>query len=255
MTNSLPCRRFSRPRASSNGRGKRRFFHGLPLLRHATDIIIRKGSMASRAPVRAVRPSSVLPPSQAADRTPPVTRARVDKNKIQIEASDEDGGSGVLKTLYSTDGVHIGDYTGDAIVLPRDARVLIARSVDRAGNIEYPGLALPVLGVDGGPVQLTVQAARRGQGSASLAVVNRDPTGLSGPLSWQATTDATWLTLIHNDQRGRMVAGEVPGKLGLLAEVEATQTDPLRTTVRVRANRDDALFSEQMIDVEVRFRK
>jgi hypothetical protein len=61
---SPPCHRFSRPRASSNGRNTRKIFHALPFLRHGTDIIIRKillrGTGVSHARLRSLRLDELL---------------------------------------------------------------------------------------------------------------------------------------------------------------------------------------------------
>ncbi|MFN8473425.1 MAG: carboxypeptidase regulatory-like domain-containing protein [Anaerolineae bacterium] len=117
------------------------FTGGLDSLR----LVDRPGS---GTPDVTLAPTLVLDPQQSQDYSLPTTTINVQGTRtsqgyytgnVSVTLSATDSGTGVLKTEYSLDGGQTWQtYSGPVRVVAERARVFTARSVDRAGNQEYP---------------------------------------------------------------------------------------------------------------------
>jgi hypothetical protein len=97
---------------------------------------------------RTVQHTSVLEGAQLNDYASPVTRISVEGNQdvagyytgnVTISLHPSDTGTGVLRTEYSVDGGGSWQlYSAALTMIAEDAPTFYARSVDRAGNWEYP---------------------------------------------------------------------------------------------------------------------
>jgi hypothetical protein len=93
-------------------------------------------------------PTSVLDQTQSQDYTPPVTTIQISGTKnvmgfyngpVTATLSATDAGTGVLKTEYSLDdGITWQTYTAPVHFIAEQVTTFYARSVDNAGNQEYP---------------------------------------------------------------------------------------------------------------------
>ncbi len=109
---------------------------GLAALRLAVDVD-QQGKGRLTEP-----PASVLDAAAGADLTLPVTRVQVDHDaagRAVVTLSAADAGAGVLKTEYSLDGGQSWTlYRAPLTLDPAQTPTLAARSIDRAGNREFP---------------------------------------------------------------------------------------------------------------------
>jgi hypothetical protein len=96
-------------------------------------------------PVQRVSAPALLTGSASEDRTPPQAKIALNlaTRQVTITASDEPGGSGVNRILYSLSGQE--DYVeyGGSFVLPAGANHVYAVAVDRAGNFTVPAARAP----------------------------------------------------------------------------------------------------------------
>ncbi|MBL8055429.1 MAG: hypothetical protein JNK29_01960, partial [Anaerolineales bacterium] len=106
---------------------------------------------AQGAPAAALPPTSLLDQPQAQDYTPPLTTMAVQGTQtafaaytgpVTVTLSVADSGVGVLATDYSLDaGQTWQAYTAPLVVVAEQVPVVWARSMDLAGNQEYPGVS------------------------------------------------------------------------------------------------------------------
>ena len=91
-----------------------------------------------------VEQTSVLDQTQSQDYTPPVTTVQVSGTSnavgyFTVTVSSSDKGTGVLKTEFSLDNAKTWrTYSGPILITPEQVPVFLARSMDKAGNREYP---------------------------------------------------------------------------------------------------------------------
>jgi hypothetical protein len=94
-------------------------------------------------------PTSVLDQTQSQDYSLPATVIQVNGSKtslgfytgpVTVTLSASDTGTGVLKTEYSLDGIAWQTYSAPFVVTAEEIAILFARSVDIAGNQEYPSI-------------------------------------------------------------------------------------------------------------------
>jgi hypothetical protein len=188
-------------------------------------------------------PVAILDPAASQDETPPTTSIAVRGNEAVVSASDNPGGSGILRTLYTTDLRTFSVYS-EPFPIPPDARLVMAFSTDRNGNQEYPGAVLPVLGLS---QKQFVFRARVGDTSIvpqQLRIVNLDPVPLTGSLEWTISTDIPWLTI-------EPTKGITPGVVSLSPNIVDLQAGTYTGTFIVTSPTPEVIFAEQAVSVEL----
>src|SRR2546423_1733992 len=93
-----------------------------------------------------IPPTAILNPRESQDTLPPRTTISLKGEQVIVSATDNPDGSGVLQTYYTTDAQTFSVY-GAPFLPPAEAKIVMAFSIDRNGNREYPGAVLPVLGL------------------------------------------------------------------------------------------------------------
>jgi len=183
---------------------------------------------------------AVLDAITASDRVAPTTTASVDNGTVFVAAIDE-GGSGLARTWVST-GAGFSDYT-DPFPLPKDAKFLMAFSIDRNGNTESPGTVIPALGLGKSSIRFTVTTGQT-VGPKSVKVLNLDPMGITGSIGWTASEDVPWLTVSP-------AAGETPGSIALTVNAAGLAAGTYTGTVVVKATTSGVLFPVRRLKVRV----
>ena len=132
------------------------FFQGIPMIEGAIARLVYDTTEPSTVPVLTVDREgngeseriqpTILSPQASDDTVPPTTQIHINDNVVIVSATDNPGGAGVLRTYYTTDGVTRTVYI-EPFPVPPDAKILMAYSEDRAGNLEYPGAVWPVFGL------------------------------------------------------------------------------------------------------------
>src|SRR5690606_25651374 len=117
------------------------------------------------------------------DTTAPVTAATTDPEEpaggtfigpvsVTLEATDEDGGSGVDRTEYQLDDdADWTAYTGPITVTGDGQHELRYRSVDKAGNVEETKTLTLTISASAPQVDLTVSASSRCIGTSAYVAV------------------------------------------------------------------------------------
>jgi len=135
------------------------FFQGIPMTERSHARLVYNTADQSAIPVlvldregngeiEQIQPT-ILSPQASNDFVPPTTQIDINDNVLTLSATDNPGGAGVWRTYYTTDGTTRAVYT-EPFRLPPDAKIVMAYSEDRAGNLEYPGAVWPVLGCEHG---------------------------------------------------------------------------------------------------------
>ncbi|MDQ3583434.1 MAG: hypothetical protein M3495_18295 [Pseudomonadota bacterium] len=180
------------------------FFQGVPLTERSQVQLVYDTADRSTMPMLAldrdgngeieqIQPT-ILSPQASNDIAPPTTQIEINDNVVTVSAIDNPGGAGVLRTYYTTDGITRSIYT-EPFALPPDAKIVMAYSEDRAGNLEYPGAVRPVLGLSETHVVMKVRAGTQDTVQHTVDVVNLDPISVTGQLQWEALTDVPWLSV------------------------------------------------------------
>ncbi len=241
---------------SSNNRLDTAFFHAIPMTEdsrasfvyntdHPLESIAIKLLPKPGSEVLHISPTAILRPSESIDHTPPTTTIAINSdNSVTLSATDHPGGSGVLRTHYTTDLRTFSIYEGVPFLIPADAKIVMAFSVDRNGNQEYPGAVRPVLGVHPNVVvfQATVGNAQRV--AQQIQAFNLDPVPLTGPLEWEASTEEETPWLFIEPQ-----AGKTPGLLTLSVHTNQLQANTYTARVLVKARTPETIFAERAISV------
>jgi hypothetical protein len=187
----------------------------------------------SAAPVRTT--ATRLTGVACAVTQPPTTRLDIADGRVRVTSHPAVDECPVARTYVTTDGVTHKPYEGPFSV-PPDAKVVMAYSEDIAGNLEYPGATRPVLGLSAAQVRIAPD------GTATIAVTNLDPLGVSGELDWRGQCDADWLVLEPS-------SGTTPATLLLRTTDEHARRGTAR--VVIRTSRADAAVSERTLTVLV----
>ena len=190
--------------------------------------------------------ATVLDHQAAVDRVPPRTHMRISEGRVTVYAVDNPGGAGVLRTYYTTDGVTREIYT-EPFVIPADAKIVMAYSEDRTGNLEYPGATRPVLGLGSGQVAMRGVAGSKKPVTWSVEVLNLDPISVTGQLEWEALPEAPWIS-VHP---GR---GTTPARLRVSLNSEALAPGTYDASVTVRSATVGAIFAERHLAVRFQVR-
>src|SRR5207248_2708638 len=141
------------------------FFHAIPMTKGSRISFVYNTAnplegtviiLTSLGITQKISPTAILNSRESADNIPPRTTITIQDGQVIVSATDNPGGSGVLRTLYTTDARTFSVYR-EPFPLPSDAKLVMAFSVDRNGNQEYPGAVLPVLGVTPTSVSFTAQ--------------------------------------------------------------------------------------------------
>lgn len=110
---------------------------------------------ADGTPETELSPSSILNPREIEDLSRPSTTISTEAirdnfgretDSLRVTLTATDSGTGILKTEYSLDeGITWQLYATPFTAIPKETPTLYARSIDRAGNHEfpYPNLSLP----------------------------------------------------------------------------------------------------------------
>ena len=198
---------------------------------------------------------TILSPQASDDIEPPTTQIEINENVVTLSATDNPGGAGVFRTYYTTNGLTRSVYV-EPFPLPPDAKIVMAYSEDRAGNMEYPGAVRPILGLSETHVDMRARANTQEPVMHSVDVINRDPLSLTGQLEWWAVTDAPWLSIEPR-------AGTTPESITLSVNSADLAAEPPKSKVTgfsgvayeakviVRSRTIGTVFAEQMLHVHV----
>jgi hypothetical protein len=180
------------------------FFQGVPMTERGQARLVYDTADQTATPILAldrkgngeiehIQPT-ILSPQASDDVVPPTTQIDINDNVVTLSATDNRGGAGVLRTYYTTDGISRSVYT-EPFTLPPDAKIVMAYSEDRAGNLEYPGAVRPILGLSETQVVMKARAETHEAVRYTVDVINLDPISVTGRLEWQASTDVPWLSV------------------------------------------------------------
>jgi len=199
---------------------------------------------------QAIAPTAILEPHESLDTLAPQTTISFQDDMVVISAMDPvesslgtRSSSGVLRTYYTTDARTFSMYR-QPFLLPADAKTVMAFSIDRNGNCEYPGVVLPVLGLS--ETQLTFRATA-GDTKVVPQVVhvrNLEPIGVTGELTWVVTTDVPWLII---DKQ----VGQTPDMLTIAVDIGQAGTEPGTYTgnVVVSSSTPGVVYAERVVPV------
>jgi len=188
-----------------------------------------------------IPPTAILDPHESRDILAPKTTISLEDGKVVIIATDDPGGSGVLRTYYTTDGRTFSVYQ-EPFPLPSEAKIVMAFSVDRNGNREYPGAILPVLGLSETHLTFTATAGEQKVGPHTVHVSNLDPLSVTGPLAWTASTDVPWLSIEKTE-------GQTPDQLTFSVDPGNLGPGTHRGNVIVRSSTPGVVYAERVIPV------
>ncbi len=188
-----------------------------------------------------IPPTAILDPHESRDILAPKTTISLVDGKMVITATDNPGGSGVLRTYYTTDGRIFSIYQ-EPFPLPPEAKTVMAFSVDRNGNREYPGAILPVLGLSETHLTFTATAGEQKVGLHTVHITNLDPLSLTGPLAWTASTDVPWLSIEKTE-------GQTPDQLMFSADPGNLEPGTHRGNVIVRSSTPGVVYAERVVPV------
>jgi len=228
------------------------FFHAIPMTEQSRAQLVYNThesppvtvlllQVDDNSPIQEIPPTAILGPAESQDITPPQTTISLDGDEVSISAVDNPGGSGVLYTYYTTDVQTFTVYQ-QPFRLPPDARTVMAFSIDRNGNREYPGAVLPVLGVDPTNIVFTAKVEDREVPQQNVQVLNLDPIKVTGQLTWGASTNVPWL-LIEPQQ------GKTPGQITLAVDISNLETGTYTDNVLVRSLTPSVVFAERLVIV------
>ncbi len=185
----------------------------------------------------------ILSPQASNDVEPPTTQIDTNDNIATISAMDNPGGAGILRTYYSMDGMTRATYT-EPFPLPSDAKIVMAYSEDRAGNLEYPGAVRPVLGLSENHVVMRTRTGSQEIVKHIVDVVNLDPIPITGQLDWEAWTDVPWLSVEPR-------AGTTPYSITLSVRPVDLTADLHAAKVVIRSLTTGTVFAERTLDVYI----
>jgi hypothetical protein len=183
-----------------------------------------------------------LSAAESTDEALPRTVLYVEQGRARAVAADE--GSGVLKTYYTTNAERFDEYR-EPFEVPADAKIVMAFSMDRNGNLEYPGAAFPVLGVNTSQLTFETSRQRPGTGAQPIDVVNRDPIRVTGPLEWEARGHQEWITLDKP-------SGQTPDQLQVsVVPLDSMRPGEYRGEITIRSTTPNTVFPERTVIVEL----
>ena len=195
---------------------------------------------------RQIPPTAILSPEEGRDETPPTTSITVIGDEARVSAIDNPGGSGVLHTLYTTDLLTFMTLTPPfSSFIPHDARLVMAFSVDRNGNREYPGAVLPVLGLSQTRFVFKATSGNQRVAPQILQIVNRDPVPLTGSLEWGvAGNTSSWLRFEPRE-------GKTPGVVQLSVNSDGLQPGTYTGILTISSPSPGVVFAQQTVEVEL----
>lgn len=185
---------------------------------------------------------TILSPRASNDYVPPRTHLELDGEVVTASATDNPGGAGVLHTYYTTDGTNRIVY-GEPFSVPPDAKIVMAYSEDRAGNLEYPGAVRPVLGLSETHMVLRARVGSRETVRHDVEVVNLDPISVTGPLEWEASADVPWLWVEPS-------AGRTPYSITVSMRSADLPVGRHEGKVIVRSTTPETVFPERTLHVQ-----
>jgi hypothetical protein len=226
------------------------FFQGIPMSERSHAEFTYNTNDPSTLPVlilvdhekvQEIRPTAILSPTESEDFIPPRTNISIDGREVVLSATDNPGGSGVLHTYYTTDAQSFSLYHGP-FLLPLEAKIIMAFSIDRNGNREYPGAVLPVLGLS--HTQLVFRAAVGDQKvmPQTVSVLNLDPIPVTGPLEWIASKDDPWLVLGKRE-------GKTPDLITISVNIGGLEPGIYSGNVIVKSPTPGVVYAERVISV------
>ncbi len=170
----------------------------------------------------------------------------LERGEVILSAEDNPGGSGVLRTYYTTDGSNFSVYRGPFQLAP-EAKLVMAYSIDRNGNREYPGAVLPLLQLSQTHILFTAIANNPKIAPQRVRVMNADPIPLTGPLQWEASTPTPWLAIEPR-------SGKTPGLITLTVNTGKLEPGRYIGNVVVRSFIPGVEYIERTIDVTLEVR-
>jgi len=188
-----------------------------------------------------IPPSAILDTQESRDTLAPRTTISLEQGKVVLSATDHPGGSGVLRTYYTTDARTFSLYQ-EPFVLPPEAKTVMAFSVDRNGNREYPGAVLPVLGLSETQLALTTTAGDQKVGPHTVHVRNLDPLSVTGSLTWTASADVPWLSIEKTE-------GQTPDQLTFSVDPGNLRPGIHRGNVIVKSPTPGVVHAERVVPV------
>ena len=196
--------------------------------------------------VQEIPPTAILTPTESADTTPPTTRIMLERGEVIISAEDNPGGSGVLRTYYTTDGSNFSVYRGPFQLAP-EAKLVMAYSIDRNGNREYPGAVLPLLQLSQTHILFTAIAGNPKIAPQRVRVMNADPIPLTGALQWETSSTTPWLAIEPRE-------GKTPSLITLAANIGHLEPGMYTGNVTVRSLIPGVEYIERNIAVTLEVR-
>jgi hypothetical protein len=230
------------------------FFQGVPMAERSQARLVYTTAEQSAMPLLAldregsgeierIQPT-ILGPQASEDMVPPTTAIDISDNLVTVSAADNHGGAGVWRTYYTTDGIKRAIYT-EPFPLPPDAKIVMAYSEDRAGNLEYPGAVQSVLGLSESHIVMKVSGtAPQEPVRHTVNVVNLDPISVTSQLEWVAEADVPWLSVEPR-------AGTTPYSITLSVRSADLTSGSHEAMVLVRSRTTGTVFAERAIYVRV----
>lgn len=231
------------------------YFHGVPIsegsfaqLAYSTydppvNLVL---TLQDEARKEDIPPTAILNPRESQDTLPPRTTVSLKGEEVTVSATDNPGGSGVLQTYYTTDAQTFSVYSAP-FLLPAEAKIVMAFSIDRNGNREYPGAVLPVLGLSATHLVFTATVGDQHIAPQVVYIMNLDPIPVTGQLEWIASTDIQWLTVEKKD-------GRTPGLMTLSVDRGNLKPGTYTGDVVVRSPTPGVVYAERIVSVILEIR-
>lgn len=231
------------------------YFHGVPIsegsfaqLAYSTydppvNLVLTLQNEARKVDIP---PTAILNPRESQDILPPRTTVSLKGEQVTVSATDNPGGSGVLQTYYTTDAQTFTIYSAP-FLLPAEAKIVMAFSIDRNGNREYPGAVLPVLGLSATNLVFTATVGDQHIAPQVVYIMNLDPIPVTGPLEWVASTNIQWLTVEKKE-------GRTPDLITLSAEIGNLKPGTYTGDVVVRSPTSGVVYAERIVSVVLEIR-
>ena len=231
------------------------YFHGVPISERSSaqfaystydppvNLVLTLQDEARREDIP---PTAILNPRESQDTLPPRTTISLKGEQVIVSATDNPDGSGVLQTYYTTDAQTFSVYSAP-FLLPAEAKIVMAFSIDRNGNREYPGAVLPVLGLSATHLVFTSTVGDQHIAPQVVYIMNLDPIPVTGPLEWLASTNIQWLTIEKKE-------GRTPDLMTLSVDRGNLKPGTYTGDVVVRSPTSGVVYAERIVSVVLEIR-
>lgn len=199
--------------------------------------VIKSGQSEDLAPM-------ILSSEDSDDTVPPVTQIEIGEegNIATVKAEDNQGGSGVFQTYFTTDGTTRTIYDGP-FKIPASAKIVMAYSEDRAGNLEYPGAVRPVLGISEDKL-LVIPKDNEEERAYDIQVTNLDPIGVTGSIAFVASANAPWVSIDKPE-------GKTPASIKIIVRLRDVSRGSHEAHVVIRALTPETIFGKKTLIIRV----